>query len=83
MTISHSFFSNIWLGCSNQPAGECVYPFSREGGINLFGDHGGSILSNRVVLPFCNYWFWYSALDPAIVQDIDPAIDPAMDPALY
>ena len=25
----------------------CVYPFSREGGINLFGDHRGSILSNR------------------------------------
>ena len=24
----------------------CVYPFSREGGINLFGDHKGSILSN-------------------------------------
>ena len=25
----------------------CVYPFSREGGINLFGDHRGSVLSNR------------------------------------
>ena len=25
----------------------CVYPFSREGGTNLFGDHRGSILSNR------------------------------------
>ena len=25
----------------------CVYPFSRDGGINLFGDHRGSILSNR------------------------------------
>ena len=25
----------------------CVYPFSREGGINLFVDHRGSILSNR------------------------------------
>ena len=29
------------------PTGVCVYPFSREGGINLFGDHRGSILSNR------------------------------------
>ena len=25
----------------------CVYPFSREGGITLFGDHRGSILLNR------------------------------------
>ena len=25
----------------------CDYPFSREGGINLFGDDRGSILSNR------------------------------------
>ena len=25
----------------------CVYPFSREGGINLFGDRWGSIISNR------------------------------------
>ena len=25
----------------------CVVPFSCEGGINLFGDHRGSNLSNR------------------------------------
>ena len=25
----------------------CVYPFSREGGINLFGDHRDSILSKE------------------------------------
>ena len=25
----------------------CVYSFCREGGINLFGDHWGSILSQR------------------------------------
>ena len=32
---------------SSQMYEVCVYPFSRERGINLFGDHRGSILSNR------------------------------------
>ena len=35
-------------GKENRPLKvQCVYPFYREGGINLFGDHRGSILSNR------------------------------------
>ena len=33
----------VFICCRNV----CVYPFSREGGITLFGDHRGFILLNR------------------------------------
>ena len=56
VVISGSFFkTKMFIFCGriseylwkNTKISVCVYPFSHEGGINLFGDQRGSIILNR------------------------------------
>ena len=50
MLQSHNYCRSCNLIMYWEGAGKellCVYPFSREGRINHFGDHRGSIISNR------------------------------------